>query len=190
MACSPKTMSWIMIPAVIGFFLGSILLQTMVGAPTDLLALNPEGSTGLALVVYHPGLSDFQEEVTFAFVEGLIESGWACDVATVHRDAPMDVSSYDLLVLGSPTYAWRPAIPMQRYVSRLLGAEAKPTLLLLTAAGTFRDAFGAFATNIEAVGAVVVDTLGITQAAPNEEVHGISDPLEIARRAGSGLVVP
>jgi len=190
MVCSPKSLSWIMIPVILGFFLGSIVLQTQLDVPGRTLSVNASGATGRALVVYHPGLSSFQADVTFALVEGLIEGGWACDVTTAHRGAPSDVSSYDVLVLGSPTYAWEPASPMQRYVSRLVGAEGKPTLLLLTAAGTIAGAFDVFADEVEAIGGVVAETLPVLQVAPNEPIHGTSDPLEIARRAGAQFTLP
>jgi len=190
MTCSTKSLSWTMIPVILGFFLGSIVLQTQLDVPGDTLSVNAGGATGRALVVYHPGISDFQEDVTFALVDGLVEGDWACDITTAHRSAPEDVSSYDVLVLGSPTYAWKPASPMQRYVSRLMGAEGKPALLLLTAAGTIAGAFDVFAAEVEAIGGVVVETLPILQAAPNEELHGMSDPLEIARLAGAQFALP
>jgi len=190
MTCSPKSLSWIMIPVILGFFLGSILLQAQLASPSDLISVNAEGAAGHVLVVYHPGLSDFQKDVTFALIEGLIEGDWACDIATAHRGAPLDVAGYDALVLGSPTYAWRPASPICNYIANLEGAEGKPTLLLLTAAGKIADAFDVFGAAIEAVGGQVIETLGIFQAAPNEETHGLSDPLKIARRAGTQFALP
>ena len=38
--------------------------------------LNPEGKTGTALVVYHPGKGDFQRRVFSGFMEGLVSNGW------------------------------------------------------------------------------------------------------------------
>lgn len=190
MDCSTKSLAWVMIPAVIGFFLGSILLQTQVDVSSGIRVFNDAGSTGRALVVYHPGLSSFQEDVTFALVEGLIDSDWACDVTTAHREAPTDLSAYDALILGAPTYAWEPASSMKRYIARLGDFSGRPVLLLLTAAGATRNATDIFRADVEAAGGRVTEVLEIFQAAPNEELHGIGDPLEIARRAGARLTLP
>lgn len=190
MMCTPRTMAWVMIPAVLGLFVGSILFQVQIDVPAEIQTFNRGGPTGRALIVYHPGLSPFQEEVTYALVEGMIEGGWTCDVTTAHRGAPTDVRDYDVLVLGSPTYAWRPATPMRRFVSRLEDLREKPTLLVLTAAGTTGGAFDVFRADLETAGGRVLDELVIWQAAPNEELHGISDPLEIARRAGVQMSLP
>jgi flagellar basal body-associated protein FliL len=43
---------------------------------TPLTTLNAAGPTGKALVVFHPGLSDFPDRVAAAFADGLTQSGW------------------------------------------------------------------------------------------------------------------
>jgi hypothetical protein len=100
---------------------------TTVGEPTRRPA---------ALVVVHPGLSDFQDAVTTAFVRSLASRGWRIDRTTAHGDAPADLASYDLLVLGGPTYYWMPPRPLTRYVRRLGDLRQKPVVLLMTGAGS------------------------------------------------------
>ena len=39
---------------------------------SEIEVLNAEATTGSALVVYHPGLSSFQEKVNRAFADGLL----------------------------------------------------------------------------------------------------------------------
>ena len=73
---------------------------------------NPDGDAGTALVVYHPGKSDFQEKVTYAFAESLVSNGWRVEIATASSQAPTDLSGYDLLVLGGPTYWFTPSRPI------------------------------------------------------------------------------
>jgi len=190
MTCSTKTMSWIMIPVILGFFLGSILVRVQLDVSTDLRTINVGGATGRALVVYHPGLSDFQEDVTLAYVEGLVEAGWACDLTTASRQTPMNLENYNLLVLGAPTYEWRPASPIKRYIERIEDPARVPVALILTGGGSTAKAASLFVEYVESEGGQVVEMLEIWQGAPNEERHGISDPLEIARQAGATLELP
>ncbi len=70
--------------------------------------LNPEGSIGTALVVYHPGKSDFQRRVFTGFTEGLVSNGWRVEVTTPSAQTPTDLSGYDLLILGGPPTYLRP----------------------------------------------------------------------------------
>jgi hypothetical protein len=108
--------------------------RTSRDAPPRREVLNPAGTRGRALVAYHPGLSDFQARVSRAFATGLAHAGWQVELVTATRSAPTDLSAYDLLAFGAPTYWWAPARPLQRYLGRLdLGG--KPTVLLLTGAG-------------------------------------------------------
>ncbi len=188
--CSPKSMSWIMIPLILGFFIGSILVRVQVDVPTGVTTFNPTGSKGSALVVYHPGLSDFQEDVTRAFIEGLVEAGWRCDLTTASRRTPEKLDDYDLLVLGAPTYEWRPASPVKRYVERLGDLGGIPTALILTGGGSTARAASLFVELVQVANGTVIEMLEIWQGAPNEELHGIPDPLVIARRAGAELVLP
>jgi len=188
--CSPKSMSWIMLPLIVGFFLGSIIAQTQIDVRSDVVTVNGGGAAGRALIVHHPGLSSFHADVMAAFVDGLAERDWQCDRTTASRSAPGDLAGYDLLVLGAPTYAWKPASPIARYIERLGDLGGIPTAVLLTSAGPNAEVVAAFAARVEAANGLVVEALEIRQAAPNEEIHGIPDGLEIARRAGAAVAIP
>jgi hypothetical protein len=188
--CSTKTMSWIMIPLILGFFLSSIFVRVQLDVATETVTINPTGTTGNALVVYHPGQSSFQKDVTSAFVEGLVGSGWTCDVTTASREAPGELGDYDLLVLGAPTYQWKPASPIRRYIARLGELDRMPTALVLTGGGSTARAASLFVEYVEEANGNVIEMLEIWQGAPNEGLHGISDPLEIATRAGAAVTGP
>jgi hypothetical protein len=97
--------------------------------------LNPAGTRGRALVVYQPGLSDFQARVSRAFAGGLVLGGWRVELVTAAGGAPTDLTTYDLVALGGPTYWWAPARPLQRYIARLGDLHGKPSVALLTGAG-------------------------------------------------------
>jgi hypothetical protein len=77
------------------------LLSFMVNVEviSDVEVLNPNGSAGTTLLVYHPGKSGYQEMLIEAFSEGLVSNGWRVEVTTASKEAPTDLSGYDLLVL-------------------------------------------------------------------------------------------
>lgn len=96
---------------------------------------NPEGATGSALVVYHPGRGTFHPQVISGFVEGLVASGWRVEVATANAQAPSDLTGYDLLVLGSPTYWFMPSLPVRRYLRRTGDLGGQPVATIITGLG-------------------------------------------------------
>jgi hypothetical protein len=78
-----------------------------------------EGSAGTAYIAYYPGRSSFQRDMANAFAEGLVANGWSVEISTASSQAPTDVSKYDLVVLGSPTYMLGPAQRILRYIKSL-----------------------------------------------------------------------
>ncbi|MDX2201499.1 MAG: hypothetical protein NW223_02010 [Hyphomicrobiaceae bacterium] len=130
--------------------------------------LNVNGQTGKSLIVHHPGLTGFQEQVTAAFAEGLAQSGWRVDRTTASRQAPSDVSGYDLIVLGSPVYGGAAAVPLRDYIARVADFQGKPVALLLTAAGDADDAMEATAAAVTTERGKVVARLGYTTMRPNK----------------------
>jgi hypothetical protein len=121
----------------IGLVLIMIWLQFSINRETvsTLEVINPQGKVGTALIVYHPGLSDLQDQLTSAFTKGLSENGWRVERTTTSTSAPTTLTNYDLLVLGVHTYWWSPDGPTLRYLKRVGDLQEKPTLALLSALG-------------------------------------------------------
>ena len=188
--CSPKSMVWLMVPLILGFFMTSIVVQVQTCVPSEVVTVNPTGATGTAFVAYHAGLSCFQKDVTFAFVRGLVSNGWQCDVTTASREAPADLSGYDLLVLGAPTYAFKPARPITQYLERIGDLGGLPTVLIVTGGGATERAASVLADSVTEANGTSIELLELWQDAPNEEIHGISDAMEIAERAGASIELP
>jgi len=160
---------------------------------SELTVLNAEGDQGTALVVYHPGLSDFQQKVTYAFAEGLISNGWRVEITTASVQAPTDLSRYDLLVLGSPTYDWAPARPLQSYVSRLRDLGGKHTVLLITGMGATGRSMAIMQKLVQEARGNLVKSLSLFTIRPNNEA--VSRPnrevaLEMAMKAGKETPLP
>lgn len=184
---STKALTWIMIPLIFVFFTSSIMMRVQQDISTDVLIVNEQGATGRALVVYHPGLSSFQDNVMEAYIAGLVDADWSVMVSTASVGAPTSMSDFDLLVLGSPTYAWKPAGPITRYLGRLRELSGLPTALILTGGASTGSAADQLEDAATAAGADVIGILELWQGAPNVEIQGTTDPVEIARQTASEL---
>lgn len=67
----------------------------------DPQVVDPAGEVkGRALIVFHPGVSDFPDSVTMAFARGLSSQGWQVELATASARAPSPVDRYDLLAVA------------------------------------------------------------------------------------------
>jgi len=160
---------------------------------TPLTTLNPDGETGSALLVYHPGLSDFPDRIVTAFADGLVQSGWRVDRTTASREAPAGFAAYDLVVLGSPIYGG-PAKPLSDYIARA-DFGGRPVVLLLTGAGDPDVTLRTTVEMIKAHNGVVIAPLAYTSMRPNESAKSYSGSnvdkaVEMARDAGKALALP
>lgn len=142
--------------------------------------VNPGGTAGTALVVYHPGLSGFMPEMVNAFATGLASCGWRVELTTASSEAPADVSGYDLLALGAPTYWWSPALPVRRYVGRLPDLGSKPVVLVVTASGQPGRSRSVLEGEVREKGGDVVASVPLTKWKPN--VQEDSRPNEAVAR--------
>lgn len=157
---------------------------------SEVMILNAEAKEGTALVVYHPGLTGFHEKATHAFAEGLVSSGWRVEITTASSQAPSDLSSYDLVVLGGPTYQGGPARPVQNYVERLGDLGGKRTVAIVSGLGRTEGSVAVMEGLVRQANGELVKSLPIWAAASNEEMYGIGDPVEIMRRAGAEIALP
>jgi flavorubredoxin len=154
--------------------------------------LNPGGDRGTALLVYHPGRRGFFRSVIQAFAGGLVSGGWRVEITTASCQAPNDLSGYDLLVLGGPTYFWTPARPITRYVRRLGDLEGKPTVTIVTGFGSTGRSKSILEKLVQEANGKLVTSLALFKLRPNDE----EDPrpnrevaMEMATRAGAAISV-
>jgi len=150
---------------------------------SELKILNESG-TKKALVIYHPGLSSFMKDTTYAFAEGLVENGWRAEITTASSEAPTDLSEYSVLVLGSPVYADNPSETIQRHVERIGNMKGMDTVLLVTSAGSEGGAEASMQRTVEVHGGNIVEIVSLYTSIPND-----GDPLELAKESGRELVI-
>ncbi|MCW4034644.1 MAG: hypothetical protein NWF03_04700 [Candidatus Bathyarchaeota archaeon] len=186
------TKKWkqILLVAIIAFVvvvsgvLGFVFVKISSDYTSDLQVLNADGSE-TALIIYHPGLSSFMQDVAYAFADGLVENGWRVEITTASDQAPTDLSGYSVLVLGSPVYAGTTTDSIKRHVERISDLEGIDTVLLVTSGDSDGGAEAKLQQNVEEHNGNI-ETIVSVYAVPNA---GDGDPLEIAEQAGRDLFV-
>jgi hypothetical protein len=161
---------------------------------TPLVATNPEGQAGKALLVYQPGLSKFPEQVVTAFAGGLGAAGWQVSTTTASVQAPVPDGNYDLVILGAPVYFEAPAKPLARYVARAGDLGGKPVVILLTAAADVADAMAATERMVATANGRPIRSLGFTTTKTNGEASqypgsNVERALRLAREAGQTIAL-
>ncbi len=183
---------------IVAIALGSgYWLQRRINADivTPITEANPGGTGGTALIVYQPGLSDFQAKVTAAFGEGLVEGGWRVLTTTASDQAPSVTTDYDVIVLGAPVYGGVPGKPLSRYIERVADFGGKPVYVLLTAGGDAAPAIEHTKQAVAGHNGRPVGSLGLTTNRPNDAANEFTGSnaeraVQIARRAGRTLQLP
>jgi hypothetical protein len=155
---------------------------------SEVAVRNPEGKSGTALVVYHPGRRGFGEKVRAAFVEGLISNGWRVEVTTASAQAPADVSEYDLLILAGPTYGFTPSRPLLRYLARLGDLAGKSVVTINTAMGAGERSNAILQRAVGEANGKLLKSLLLYTIRPNEDLYGINDAEEIASKAAREVI--
>lgn len=158
--------------------LGFVLFKINSDYVSEIEVLNADGSE-TALTIYHPGLSSFMKDVTYAFADGLVENGWRVEITTASSQAPTDLSGYSLLVLGSPVYAGKPSQTIERHLERIGDLKGINTVLLVTSGGSDGGAEASMQQTVEEYDGIVNEVLSLFNSTPND-----GDPLDIAEQAG------
>jgi flavorubredoxin len=82
--------------------------------------MKPAGTvTGKALIVYDPGLSGATKNAALSMASDLKAKGYEVKVAGVKSSNVSNVSGYDILIVGSPTYGGNPTGAIKTYLQGL-----------------------------------------------------------------------
>lgn len=151
--------------------------------------LGGTGTAGRALIVYHSRHGGFQPRVQRAFAAGLQSQGWQVHLTPANSAAPTDLSGYKLLVLGVPSFNWRPARPIRDYLARVGNLRGLPVALIVSGGGMTGQALRDVRRAVERAGGRVVAATEIWTTRDNTERHGRSEPEQIMKEAGVRLRV-
>jgi hypothetical protein len=147
---------------------------------SEVETLNPDGGAGTALVVYHPGKSEFQRRVFAGFAEGLVAGGWRVEITTPSPQAPTDLADYDLLVLGGPTYGFKPNRPILKHLGRLGDLGGKPTVTIITALGMGERSTEMMQRLVREANGDLVESLVLYKTRPNDDDNFVDGEQNLA----------
>jgi hypothetical protein len=178
----------LIIRVILGITIGVIVWKINLETITQLKTINPTSSGPRVIVVYSPGISDFHQRMVDSFTSGLMASNWSVDIVTASSQAPIDLTSYSLLVIGGPLYGEQPSKPIQDYMARLTDLKGLRVFTLLTTAGSPHDAEQVMTHWVTTHGGVEAGKLTLFTMAPNTPVDGTSDPTLIAAKTAQSIV--
>lgn len=87
---------------------------------TGSTTLNPAGNvTGKALIVYDPGFSGAPKAVASTMAKDLQSKGYTVKLAGINSKDTDNLSNYDVLIVGGPTYAGNTSTAVKSYLNNL-----------------------------------------------------------------------
>jgi len=151
-----------------------------------IVTLGP-GSGHRALIVYHSAHGGLMRAMQEAFANGLQAEGWQVDLSTASRLSPVEMSSYQLLVLGSPCYNRGLARPISAYLARLGDLQGMPVVNVVTGFNYTERAAQLLRTRVQHAHGRVLDEIELWTGRPNVARDGATQPEAIMRLAGARL---
>jgi len=152
--------------------------------PTPLQTLGEDRDVR-ALIIYHSTQGRFQPAALRAYGEGLLSQGWGIDMTTASPKTPTNLAPYRLLVLGCPSYNWRPAAPILAYLDRLGDLHGMSVVLVVSGGGLTADAMRVLRARIDAMNGHVIEAIELWTHRPNAKRYGTTQPTAIMRAAGA-----
>ena len=167
-------MTWILVLGVLAVAWVSSYLWLNAETVSGIEVQNPAGQAGTALVVDHPGRGSFHVRVVSGFVDGLVAGGWRVEITTASGRAPTDLSGYDLLVLGSPTYWFTPSWPIRRYLDRLGDLVGQVTVTIITGMGAGERSAFLMQRKVQEANGELVSGLLFYRLRPNDDENYVN----------------
>ena len=85
-----------------------------------------------ALVVYQPSVTSASSDVAHAIAKGLNDGGCEVTLNTPGKHLSADISSFSVVVFGSPNYGGSPGGPLLDYMKQISDFSGKRVLLFST----------------------------------------------------------
>ncbi|HID92871.1 MAG TPA: hypothetical protein EYP60_02130 [bacterium (Candidatus Stahlbacteria)] len=129
---------------------------------------------GKALIVYHPGATGYTEEVAYAIGEGLQSMNWEVLLDRANKTTVADLTSYDLLCVGSPTYVGTPRPPIMAYIERCAGLKGKESAVFATGSVNPDESNKKMKARLEKRGSKVIESLGVLVKQKGPEANNLA----------------
>lgn len=183
----------VLVVVVAGLLMLWLLNAVSTEKVTPVATISAGSGTGTALIVYHPGLSDFPDRIVAAYAEGLAEAGWRVDRTTASKAAPADFAPYDVVILAGPVYGGL-SKPLSDYIARVDFA-GRPVVVMVMGAGDTENTLRQAADRVSVGHGTVIERLSYTTMRPNESDKAYAGSntdkaVAMARDAGKALALP
>jgi menaquinone-dependent protoporphyrinogen IX oxidase len=191
---------WISAPDSIGagaLTTGVVFLAYLLFVKVSTASVNREVEGGIvtfgpgghdrALIVYHSAHGGFMRAMQEALAEGMQAQGWRVDLSPASRLSPVDITPYQLVVIGTPCYNRGVARPIETYLKRLGSDGSRPVVIVVTGFNYTERATKKLRERIEQAHGTVGDEIELWTARPNRMRDGAADSAEIMRRSGARL---
>lgn len=177
---------WKIVLIAVGGLVGLIVFVSVVGGlfllryrreqPSKREVLRPEAGEpeGSALIVYQPGGIGYAEDVAYAIAAGLKSAGWEVHLDRANKETAADLGSFDLLCVGSPTWADSPLPPVVKYIARCAGLEGKPAAVFATGSLDAGPANDRMKSELRKRGASVGESLALLTKIRGEEAERLA----------------
>jgi flavorubredoxin len=144
--------------------------------PSKTETLQPESGEplGKALIVYHPGAIGYTEEIAYAIGEGLQLMNWEVTLDRANKATVAGLTTYDVLLVGSPTYASTPRPPIMAYIDRCIELEGKKIVVFATGGHTPEESNKKMKAKLEQRGAKFVDSFGASLKQKGAEANNLA----------------
>ena len=150
---------------IIGYFEWSVYREV----ETETQVLNANGAKS-ALVIYHPGLTDFAQNITYTYAEVLATRGWRVEIATASPKATTDLAGYSLLVLCWPIYDLNPGPTITNHLQRIGNLNGIDTAIITISGGLDPlNAKDAMNKNVEDANGNIIQSLSSSRSNRNLE---------------------
>ncbi len=129
-------------------------------------------------------------------LEGLVSNGWRVEVTTPSAQTATDLSGYDLLVLGGPTYGFTPNQAIKRYLKRLGDLDGQRTVTIITALGAGERSTAIMENLVRQANGDLVRALLLYKSRPNDDDNFVDGEqnqtlaVEMATRAAQEIPPP
>jgi|GEM_PF-1391324 len=117
---------WLILGIILGIIVLVVVVAYLIGyfSSSGSVTLKSEGNvSGKVLIVYDPGLSGGTKSAAFQIANVLSSKGYAVTVAGVRSNEAVNLSGYDVLIVGSPTYGAKPTGSIESYLNSLEAPE-------------------------------------------------------------------
>ena len=172
---------WVAIIILFAAIIPLVTFRSQEEIITNVETINSDGARGRVFVAYQPGVSSFQTDMTYAFIEGLEENDWSINVTTISSETPTNILGYDLFVIGSYTLGGKPTENVIEYLNHLGNLNHLEVAIVMTS-GASENSLAFLKDVINELNGTIIKSIMLSTL-----VHGING-WELSYQAGKSII--